>query len=107
MRRVRASSLPPLIICCALTGGVHGKESNPDLPETAAEQAQQAYEAYCAGASMVHVHARDPQALYRVSGDSRDYYRVNALIRERCPDIIINSTCAPVMKTHRISEAPR
>ena len=43
MQRVRASSPPPLIICCAISGGVQGKEANPNLPETPEEQADQTF----------------------------------------------------------------
>jgi 3-keto-5-aminohexanoate cleavage enzyme len=92
MHRVRTSSLPPMIICCAITGGVQGKEANANLPETPEEQAEQTYEAYKAGASMVHNHARDPQKWYDGTGDPRQSRLVNALIREKCPDIIINNT---------------
>jgi 3-keto-5-aminohexanoate cleavage enzyme len=92
MRRVRTSSMPPLIICCAITGGMHGKELNPNLPETAEEQVEQAYEAYKAGASMVHVHVRNPNKLYECTGSAEEYRKVNGMIREKCPDIIINNT---------------
>ena len=92
MRRVRASSLPPLVVCCAVSGGIQGKESNPHLPETPEEQAEQTRDAYRAGASMVHVHVRDPNAWYQCSGDPKQYRLVNALIREKCPEIIINNT---------------
>lgn len=92
MKRVRTSALPPLIICCAITGGMHGKELNANLPETPEEQADEAYAAYKAGASMVHLHVRNPERLYDCSGDAKQYRKVNAMIRERCPDIIINNT---------------
>ena len=92
MRRVRTSSLPPMVICCAITGGIQGKETNPNLPETPEEQAEQTYEAYKAGASMVHAHVRDPKCWYNCSGDTQQYRLVNGMIREKCPDIIINNT---------------
>jgi 3-keto-5-aminohexanoate cleavage enzyme len=92
MKRVRTSSLPPLVICCAITGGIQGKETNPNLPETPEEQAEQTYEAYRAGASMVHAHVRDPKCWYNCSGDAQQYRLVNSMIREKCPDIIINNT---------------
>lgn len=92
MTKVRKSDLPPLIICCAITGGIQGKEVNPNLPETPEEQAVQAHDAYNAGASMVHVHVRDPNRLYDCSCDPARYRLVNGMIREKCPDIIINNT---------------
>lgn len=60
VERYGLTKFPPLIISCAITGGMHGKESNPNLPEEPEEQAQQSYDAYNAGASMIHIHARDP-----------------------------------------------
>jgi len=92
LERIKSSSLPPLIICCAVSGGVQGKEANPDLPETAEEIADSTYLAYKAGATMVHIHARDPQKLHTSAGDVETYRLVNRLVRERCPDIIINNT---------------
>ncbi|MCS7138048.1 MAG: 3-keto-5-aminohexanoate cleavage protein [Candidatus Caldarchaeum sp.] len=90
---VRKQELPPLIISAALTGGLHGKEANPALPETPEEQAQAAYECYKAGASIVHIHARDPATGYaNPSTNPEHYYKINKLIREKCPDIIINNT---------------
>ena len=44
---------PPVIISCAITGGIHTKESNPNLPQSPEEQADAAYEAYKAGCSVV------------------------------------------------------
>jgi len=92
LKRVAQGNLPPLIITVAITGGAHGKEINPNHPETAEEQAQQTYDCYNAGASMVHIHARQPANLSLTSGDPAVYRRVNALIREKCPEIIIMDT---------------
>ncbi|MFI5958890.1 3-keto-5-aminohexanoate cleavage protein [Cryptosporangium sp. NPDC051539] len=86
------TGLPPLIITCCLNGGVQGKESHPGLPETPAELARSAKEAYDAGASAVHVHPRNPEDWSESSGDPDFNYEVNALIREACPDLIINNT---------------
>lgn len=87
------SKLPPLIITCAITGGVHGKEANPNLPESLNEQIQSAYDAYNAGASIVHIHRRDPQNPACMSSKYEEYLEINYLLRERCPDLIINNTC--------------
>jgi len=93
LRLVRRQEMPPLIISVAVTGGVHGKESNPNLPETPEEQALQAYEAYKAGASIVHIHARDPKTGYASPSTNPEHYReINRRIRELCPDIIVNNT---------------
>jgi len=90
--RVGLSGLPPLIVTCAITGGVHGKELNENLPETPEEQAKQTHEAYRAGCSIVHVHARNPECWWLTSSNPDHYRKINGLIREKCPDIIINNT---------------
>ena len=48
------------IITCALTGGIHGKEANQNLPEQPDEIVEQGIAAWQAGASILHVHARKP-----------------------------------------------
>ena len=50
----------PVVITCALTGGIHGKEANPNLPEQPDEIVEQGVEAWRAGAAILHVHARNP-----------------------------------------------
>ncbi|MBA2302275.1 MAG: 3-keto-5-aminohexanoate cleavage protein, partial [Acidobacteria bacterium] len=91
MQRVR-EGMPPAIICCACNGGLQGKEYNTAIPETPAEIAESVFAAYEAGASMVHVHARDPERLPSPARHVEEWQEVTARIRERCPDIIINNT---------------
>ncbi|MHB8204100.1 MAG: beta-keto acid cleavage family enzyme [Desulfomonilaceae bacterium] len=91
MEKVR-KGMPPLIITVALTGGMHGKEANSNLPEAPEEQVEQAYESYQAGASIVHVHARRSDNRSLVSSNPEDYKLINGMIRAKCPDIIINNT---------------
>lgn len=91
MERVR-EGMPPLIICVACNGGVQGKEYNDNLPETADEIAGSVYEAYKAGATLVHIHGRDPNNLASCARTTEMWYEVNKKARERCPDIIINNT---------------
>ena len=50
-----------LIITACLTGAEVTKEQQPNLPITPDEIAEAAYECFLAGASMVHVHARDEE----------------------------------------------
>jgi 3-keto-5-aminohexanoate cleavage enzyme len=93
LNRASKADWPPVIITVAITGGVQGKELSSALPETPEEQAEAAYAAYLAGASIVHIHARDPKTGYaQTSEKAEDFRRVNALIRDKCPDIIINNT---------------
>jgi 3-keto-5-aminohexanoate cleavage enzyme len=49
-----------VIITCALTGGIHGKEANPNLPEQPDEIVAQGVAAWRAGAAILHIHARKP-----------------------------------------------
>ena len=88
------SMFPPAIVTCAITGGNAGKEINPNLPELLDEQVRQTYDAYKAGASMVHIHRRDPENPCAMTQDPELYKEVNTKIREKCPDIIINNTAA-------------
>jgi 3-keto-5-aminohexanoate cleavage enzyme len=88
----RVGKMPPVIICCACNGGIQGKEANPNLPETADEIADSVSGAYRAGASMVHIHARDPNNWTRPAVTTQVWLEVNRKVRERCPDIIINNT---------------
>jgi 3-keto-5-aminohexanoate cleavage enzyme len=53
-------STEPVLITCALTGGIHGKEANPNLPEQPDEIVEQGVAAWRAGAAILHVHARNP-----------------------------------------------
>jgi 3-keto-5-aminohexanoate cleavage enzyme len=92
LERVQRSSFPPLMICVAITGGIQGKEASPHLPETPEEQVEQTLQAYEAGASMVHIHARDPEKWWDGADNAEQYRKVNGMIREACPEIIINNT---------------
>jgi uncharacterized protein (DUF849 family) len=50
-----------IIITCAITGGVHTPTMSSALPITPDEIAEQSVEAAAAGASILHLHARDPK----------------------------------------------
>lgn len=76
-----------LIITAAITGGVHGKHANPNLPEQPEEQIEQTIEAWRAGASIVHIHARDKNGT--ATQDSAIYRKIREGIRQRGCDIII------------------
>lgn len=82
-----------LIITAALTGGIHGKEANPALPEQPQEIIREAIDCYNAGAAIVHLHARDKQG--RGVGDSAIFSEINQGIRARCGIVIQNTTGGP------------
>ena len=48
----------PVIVTAALTGGVHGKKANPNLPETPEESGQAAAAVEEVGVSVVTDHRR-------------------------------------------------
>ncbi|MEA3108349.1 MAG: 3-keto-5-aminohexanoate cleavage enzyme [Gammaproteobacteria bacterium] len=91
MEQTRAG-FPPAMICVAINGGIQGKEAHDKLPEHPDEIADAVHAAYEAGASMVHVHARDPHDLTLGARRTPDWQEVNRKIRERCPDIVVNNT---------------
>jgi 3-keto-5-aminohexanoate cleavage enzyme len=78
-----------LIITAAITGGA-SPEGNPYLPKTPKEQIEATVDAWNAGASVVHIHARNPQTC---KSEHRAEFFAEAIagIKERC-DIIINCT---------------
>jgi len=79
------------IITCAVTGSWGTKEQNPAIPMTPQEIADDVYEVYKAGASVVHLHMRDENL--RPKMDAERFKETIALIRQRC-DIVINMTSA-------------
>ncbi|MGV7928399.1 MAG: 3-keto-5-aminohexanoate cleavage protein [Spirochaetota bacterium] len=82
-----------LIITAALTGGIHGKEANPALPEQPDEIIREAVRCHEAGAAVVHLHARDRGG--RGVADARIFAEMNRGIRDRCDVIIQNTTGGP------------
>ncbi|WP_134682347.1 3-keto-5-aminohexanoate cleavage protein [Paracoccus ravus] len=50
-----------VIVTCAVTGGIHTPSMSPHLPVTPDQIAEQAIEAAEAGASILHLHARNPE----------------------------------------------
>lgn len=95
----RINKLPPLIITCSVNGGIQGKETHPVLPETPDEIAEQALEAYNAGASIIHIHGRNPKCLYECCEEAEVYAEINRKVREKCPEIIINNTTGAGLTT--------
>lgn len=78
-----------LIITVAITGG-SSPQGNPYLPKSPKEQIQATVDAWNAGASVVHLHGRNPHT--GMPGHSAEYLgEAIAGIKERC-DIIVNCT---------------
>ena len=79
-----------VIISCAVTGAVHTPTMSPHLPITPDEIAAQAIEAAEAGASVLHLHARDPET-GRPTPDPALFMRFLPRIRE-ATDAVVNIT---------------
>src|SRR5712692_5369861 len=79
-----------LIINAAVTGMVPTKAENPHVPITPEEIAADVKRCYDAGASIVHVHARDESG--RATYTKEIYCEIINRIREVCPDILISGS---------------
>lgn len=79
-----------VIITCAVTGSVHTPSMSPHLPVTPDEIAEHAIGAAEAGASILHLHARDP-ADGRPSPDPDLFGAFLPRIKQAC-DAVVNVT---------------
>ena len=78
------------IITCAITGSIHTPSMSPYLPVTPGDIATQAIDAAHAGASILHLHARDPET-GKPSPSPDTYNRFLPRIKQAC-DAIVNIT---------------
>jgi uncharacterized protein (DUF849 family) len=76
------------IVTCAVSGAVANKDQCPGIPYTPEEYAKEVRRARDAGASMVHIHARQPDGTPTVSVDH--YRAITQAILAETPDIIVN-----------------
>ena len=88
----------PVIITCAITGGIHTPTMSPHLPITPDEIVADSLGAVEAGASILHLHARNPE-------DGRPDQTIEAFMRflprlKQSTDAVINITSggSPHMK---------
>lgn len=77
----------PAVITVAITGAVPQKADNPAVPITPTEQIESTHAAYEAGASLVHVHVRNPDG--SSSSDPALFAQAMDGIRRHCPGMII------------------
>lgn len=77
----------PVILSVAITGSLPRKKDNPAVPVTPEEQVESTQQAYEAGASLVHIHVRNPDE--SPSSDPALYARVQEGIRKHCPGMIV------------------
>lgn len=86
-----------LIITAALTGAEVTRDQQPNLPLTPEEIANDAYACYQAGASIVHVHARDGEG--NPTQDMEVYREIKEKIEAKCNIIFQPSTGGAVWHT--------
>jgi len=86
-----------LIITAALTGAEVTRAQQPNLPLTPDEIANEAYACYVAGASIVHIHARDNDG--NPTQDVEVYRQIKDKIAEKCNIIFQPSTGGAVWHT--------
>ncbi len=77
------------IISCAICGAETTKEHNPNLPITPEELAEASYQAYLAGAAIIHLHVRDKDG--NATQDIEIFRKTIELIRIKC-DVVIELT---------------
>ena len=80
-----------IIISCAITGSIHTPSMSPHLPVTADQIATQAIDAANAGATVLHLHARDP-ANGRPSADPAHWMGFLPRIKAGCGSIVNMTT---------------
>ncbi len=79
-----------IILTVAATGSIPSRKDNPAIPYTPEEVATEVAKCAEAGASVVHLHARDPKTGGPTS-DTEIFRQYMKLVQERC-DIVINIT---------------
>jgi 3-keto-5-aminohexanoate cleavage enzyme len=77
----------PVVIAVAITGSVPRKKDNPAVPVTPSEQIEATHQAFEAGASLVHIHVRNPDE--SPSSDPALFEQVQAGVRRHCPGMIV------------------
>ena len=77
----------PVVIAVAITGSVPRKRDNPAVPITTSEQIESTHEAFEAGASLVHIHVRNPDET--PSSDPELFAQVMEGVKRHCPGMIV------------------
>src|ERR1700691_2159430 len=80
-------STTPAIITVAITGAIPRKVDTPAVPVTPSEQIESTHEAFEAGASVAHIHVRNPDET--PSSDPALFAQVGEGIAKHCPGMII------------------
>ena len=87
-----------VIISCAITGGIHVPTMSDALPITPEEIAKQSIDASKAGASILHLHARDPEN-GKPTSDPDIFMKFLPRIKESCDSVINITTGGSLLAT--------
>lgn len=80
------------ILTCAVTGGAPYNKKHPSMPVTPKQIADACIEAASAGASIVHIHVRDPET-GEGNRDRAHFREVVDRVRQTGTDTVLNLTC--------------
>ena len=80
-----------VIVTCAVTGAGDTLKRHPDVPVTPKQIAEAAIESAKAGASVAHIHVRDPQT-GKGSRDPKLFAEVVDRVRSADTDVVVNLT---------------
>ena len=95
-----------LILSAALTGAATTRAHCPYIPYTPKELGEEAKRAQDAGASIVHIHAREEDGT--PSWRTEVFQQIHEEVRKRCPEIIINYSTGAIgiTKEERMKHIP-
>jgi uncharacterized protein (DUF849 family) len=83
-----------VIITCAISGALAGRDQCPAIPYTPAEYAAEARRIVDEGAVMIHIHARRPEGT--PSYEVEDFRAITEAIRAEVDDVIVNYSTGAV-----------
>ena len=84
----------PVVVTAALTGALATRQQCPAIPYTAKEIAEEGKRALDAGATILHIHARQDDG--KPAFDVESYQRIDDEVRSRCPGVIVNYSTGAV-----------
>jgi uncharacterized protein (DUF849 family) len=95
-----------LILSAALTGAATNRSHCPYIPFTPKELGEEAQRSVDAGASIVHIHAREDDGT--PSWRTEVFEQIHEEVRKRCPNVIINYSTGAFMLSveERIKHLP-
>ena len=95
-----------LILSAALTGAATNRSHCPYIPFTPKELGEEAKRSVDAGASIVHIHAREDDGT--PSWRTEVFEQIHEEVRKRCPNVIINYSTGAFMLSpeERIKHLP-